>query len=373
MSGQEREAIVVSVDPTTADIFRTRCVTYLFTARRAELFARVVSVVLANMFLLFRLGVSGDSCGPARPGPWLGMVMLSTVVWFAWPLVRKIRVTAKDGRRLASKVSIHDEGFVAEGLWGSASAAWSVVRDVRRQRSGVVIVLDATCIDVPRISEPTSEAILGIFRQSRIAAASTAPEERGPYRAAASMAIAEDAAPEEWEPAAGHPHRALAFPSRLAVARATLRANPKDIALTLSAIATPALPFWLAHVESAIARGANTIGLFLVVMAFPQVSRVVARAWVILTDRSVVERRSGVLYAVGGAGLYVRSHNFEQRVPWDRVRHGASSKRGVVLETDEGVHAFPRDAFRTDEERAAFERVVQFELDARKPPEPAPE
>lgn len=377
MSGQEREAIVVNVDPTPVDLFRVRCVTYLFTARRAELLTRLAVVVVANVFFLFRLAVSSDGCTPwarPQPGPWVGMLMLSTVFWFAWPFLRGLRLTTKEARRLATKVTIHDEGFVAEGLWGTTAAAWSVVRSVRRQRSGVVIVLDAACIDVPRIPEPTSEAILGIFRQSRSPVTSSAkPEERGPYRAAAPMILAEDAAPEEWEPAAGYPHRALAFTSRADMLRALLRANPKAALGTMVSIVVPVLPAWLVVAEPAVERPFTTLALFFGLFTLATVGHVHARAFVLFRDRAITERSRGVLYAVGGAGLYVRSHSFEHRIPWERVRVGKRTRRAIIVATEDAVHTIPRAAFHREEERAAFERVVQFELDARKPPEPAPE
>lgn len=373
MSRQEREAIVADVDPTRADVFRVRCATYLFTARRAELLTRLAVVVVANLFFLFRLAVSSEGCTP-QPRPWVGMLMLSTVIWFAWPFLRGLRLTTKEARRLATKVTIHDEGFVAEGLWGTTAAAWSVVRSVRRQRSGVVIVLDAVCIDVPRIPEPTSEAILGIFRQSRSPVTSSAKiEERGPYRAAAPMVLAEDAAPEEWEPAAGYPHRVLAFTSRIDMLRGALRINKKATLVTVIAVAGPILPAWLAFAEPAVARPFTTLAMFSGLFTLAIVGDVLARAFVLFRDRAITERGRGVLYAVGGAGLYVRSHSFEYRIPWDRVRVGKRTRRAVIVATEDAVHTIPRAAFQREEERAAFERVVQFELDARKPPEPAPE
>ena len=60
-----------------------------------------------------------------------------------------------------------------------------------------------------------------------------------------------------------------------------------------------------------------------------------------LRDRSVRERRAGVLYAVGRSGLYVRTRSFELREPWKRVQVVAIGAKRVAIATADAVHVIP--------------------------------
>lgn len=369
-----REAIVASFTPKWREGFRAEVLALLFSSRRIEALVRLVTFGLASGFVVYLFTPTG--CPPAtRPSPMAASCVLALLCWLVWPAVRAGREAEKIAGGPETKVTIHDEGFVAEGPWGSLAAAWSVVRAVRSTSAGVAFVMDASCIDVAGLARPSAEAILGIFRAARSQTDRVEPpradEDRGPYRAAAPMALDEDAKPEEWEPAAGFPHHALAFTTRMTLAQGVTRLRWRRWFWPAAAFAMTSCTTWVAVMEPAVSRPFATVGIGFGILTFSLVGTRAARSIAAAVDRFVAERRDGVLYAVGGQGLYVRTHHFERRVPWSRVHASKRTRDRIILDTEAGVFVVPGSAFRKDEDRVAFERVVRFELDARKPAEPA--
>ena len=63
----------------------------------------------------------------------------------------------------------------------------------------------------------------------------------------------------------------------------------------------------------------TNVGIVIVAMAITSVLTELSPALFALGDRSVRERRTGALYALGVSGLYVRTESFERRESWERV------------------------------------------------------
>lgn len=371
---ENRGAIVSSFTPKWREGFRAEMLALLFSARRAEALVRIVTFGLACGFVISVFTPRG--CSPVMlPSPMASLCLLALLVWLVWPAVRAGREAEKISDGPETKVTVHDEGFVAEGPWGSLAAAWSVVRTVRSRRTGVALVLDTMCIDVPGLARPSVEAIVGIFRASRSSRspseATRADADRGPYRASALMILDEDAKPEEWQPAPGFPHHAIAFTTRPSLVRAVARLRWRKWNWPIAAVVMTLVTTWIAVSEPAVVSAFTTLSLGFGILAVWLVGSWAARGIAATGDRFVAERKDGVLYAVGGQGLYVRTHHFERRVPWSRVSASKRTRDRLILETEAGVFVVPWNAFEKGEDRNAFERVVMFELEARKPSPPA--
>lgn len=354
----------------------------VLSGRRVVLLARVVAaLVFSGFFFEACQTTCKTTCRTGASttvtSPWLFLPLAVAAIWLVWPVLRDAKATARREARRATKATVHGEGFVVEGPSGSLAVAWNMVRAVRPTAEGVAFVLDASCMEVPGVAAPSVEAIVGAFEQSRapsISRGADATEDAEgrararPYRTAEEMVPLEDAAPEEWQPAPGYPHRALVFATTRDLVASSFPVRRKPT-LVFAGLGTATLiAMWIAAVHSVVATSFHWVAGFFGILAVSHGSIALARSLVTLRDRFVAERRHGILYAAGGAGLYMRTHHFERREPWDDVRSLHESRSRVRVETASGVHVIPTAAFAKDEDRAAFVRVVRREIEARRPP-----
>jgi hypothetical protein len=103
----------------------------------------------------------------------------------------------------------------------------------------------------------------------------------------------------------------------------------------------------------------TNVGAIMAIVAVASIIADFLPSLLALRDRAVRERSAGVLYAIGASGLYARTHSFERRESWDRVRVVRVGPRRVALFTASLVHVIPQAAFASEGARERFVTMLR--------------
>lgn len=289
-------------------------------------------------------------------------------VWFAYPVLR--------GRSdVGSALTILDEGFIVEAKHFSLSAAWGVVRAVRRTPWDLVIVLDGACVSVPvaELTPGTVDSVGERFRRAREAPRDAGRSAPMPYRTAEALPTNpedEDATPEEWRAPSHYRFSFLAYPTRAQNVLAL-------ISLRRGAFVWPGVILAMAALFVVIATAPahdNTlrtpfllVAAYMIAIALGLLALDFSAALLALGHGFVRERSAGVLYAAGPSGLYMRTQSFERREMWDGISGLRLSKKRLSIHSKSGIHVIPLRPDEQEHERKNFVKMISSEVSARLP------
>ncbi len=361
----------ITVRPSWRLAFRTALHDALFTRHllywllRAE-FAALLVVAGQSTFGRACRGVDGLDLGL------FGTVLLiAPLVWLVYPLA-KIRAAGP------STVTILDEGLSIDAGTHALSVAREGIRGVRRMPWDLVIVLDGATIALPlrTLAAGAADAVVARLRTGVAEPRRTTERAGGmaqaPYRSAESRPLGpedEQAEPQDWVAPPEYRESVLAFPTTGEHVRAF-------VSTRRGAFFTPAVLLVLGGclVLLGTAGGGDprgeivpfmTLGAVLALFGVGVFVLEVLPGLHALRDRSVRERRAGVLYAVGRSGLYVRTRSFELREPWKRIKVVTIGKRRVAIATADVVLVIPVAAFANAGSRTTFLSTLEHETDKR--------
>lgn len=358
--------IVIEVRPSWTHALRSAIYDALFTGYRGYWLIRFAFALLIGVAGVASFGLVCRAAGAQLTA--LGIVMLALPVgWFVFPLARLPAARP-------FSLTILGEGLSLEAEHSSMSVAREAVRSVRRTHWDLVIVLDGTTISVPLRTLPagTVDAVV-----ARLHGPSTepAPQNDGsearppvPYRTPESRPLGpedEEAEPREWVAPVQYRESVLAFPSAVDHVRALLSLKRGSFFMPAVLLVLAGLLALLGTSGGGDRQGElvrfTNVGAVVALIAVGSIILDVSPALFALRDRSVRERSSGVLYAIGASGLYVRTKSFERRESWERVFVVRAGSRRVAIFTASLVHVIPVAAFRSDAARSSFVSMIERE------------
>ena len=296
---------------------------------------------------------------------WLASVFLALPLgWFLYPILR--------GRSsVGSALTILDEGVTVDAKHSSLSVSWSAVRAVRRTLWDLVIVLDGACICMPlaALVPGTMDSVRDRFRRSGEAPREEGVREDVPYRTAETRPPGpedEDATPQEWRAPSPYRFSVVAFPTRAHYVLALLSLKRRVFLWPGIMLGAGALMLFLGAARSSndgsMLTSLTVVGLFTSTLAMGIQALVLSPALFALRGRFGRECRAGVLYAVGPSGLYLRTHSFERRDHFGGISELRVSRNRVAIGTGSVIHAIPRSAFASEQDRKSFVNAIQSEL-----------
>ena len=357
----------IAVRPSWALAFRGAIYDALFTRHRVYWLLRSGFAVLMEVA---GLTTFGRGCrGLAGPDlGLLGMVLLITpLVWLVYPL-------AKVRGGVAYTVTILDEGLSVDAGTHALSVVRAGVRSVRRTLWDLVIVLDGSTLSLPLRTLPagTVDAVVArLCREADVpsrAEDGAAPPARAPYRSPESRPLGpedEEAEPGDWVAPSSYRESVLAFPTAGDHVRAFVSTRRGSFFTPAVLLVLAGCLVLLGTAGGGDPRGASlpfaTVGAVTAVLGLGAFVLEVAPGLLALRDRSVRERRAGVLYAVGKSGLYMRTRSFERRESWKRVQVVRIGARRVAISTASFVHVIPMAAFPHEGARTTFVSTLEHE------------
>ena len=295
------------------------------------------------------------------------VLLISPLVWLVYPLA-KVRANR------AYTVTILDEGLTVDAGTHSLSVVRGGVRSVRRSLWDLVIVIDGSTLDLPLRTLPAGTIDAVIARLCREADEPPRPEggegspRRAPYRSPESRPLGpedEEAEPADWVAPPNYRESVLAFPTagdHLRAFGSTRRGSFFTPAVLLALAGCLVL---LGTAGGGDPRGTllpfATVGAATAILGLGAFVLEVSPGLLALRDRSVRERRAGVLYAVGKSGLYMRTRSFERRESWKRVERVRIGARRVAISTADFVHVIPLASFPNEGARTTFLSTLEHE------------
>ena len=299
------------------------------------------------------------------------VLLIVPLVWLAYPVAR-LRPA------VAHTVTILDEGLSIEADTHSLSVTRECVRSVRRTLWDLVIVLDGSALSLPLRTLPagTADAVVARLHhephEPSRAFEDGLPRVGAPYRSPESRPLGpedDEAEPLDWVAPSTYRESVLSFPTAGDHFRAL-------VATKRGSFFTPAVLLVLAGCLALLgtagggdARGEilpfTTVGAVVALMGLGSFVLELTPTLLALRDRSVRERRAGVLYAVGKSGLYIRTQSVERRESWKRVEVVRIGARRIAISAAGLVLAIPLAAFRHEGARTTFVSTLERETGTR--------